>query len=95
MSKLKLVYYFNVSDLLEVKCEEHWVQVTSGFFRAFSGERRIKGEAYYGPVIYRDTNYLYEGPLNNTIVELEGWEDTSKLRKLRKNSKFSYSQDSV
>lgn len=94
MSK-NLVYYFNTAAHLEVENHSNgdWVQVTCLTFRSYAGNRRVNGEVYEGPILYRDTNMLYEGPLTGYIVSLEEGEDTSHLRKVRKNSRFAYSNE--
>ena len=95
MSKIKLVYYFNVASFLEVQNASNgdWVQVTCASFRSYAGNRRINGEEYLGPILYNGTNFLYEGPLNGKIVSLKEEEDISHLRKVRKNSRFAYSNE--
>ena len=93
MSK-NLVYYFNVAAFLEVENASNgdWVQVTCATFRSYAGNRRINGEEYLGPVLYSGTNFLYEGPLNGKIITIQD-EDTKQLKKLRKNSRFAYSNE--
>ena len=68
-----------------------WNQVTCASFRSYAGNRRINGERYDGPILYQDTNYLYEGPLNGQLVKLEDDCDVKSLKKVRKNSRFAYS----
>lgn len=94
MSKNKLVYHFNVGSLLEVQNSANgdWVQVTSGWFRSYAGNRRVNGETYVGPIFYEGTNYLYEGYLNGEIINIEGV-DPKNLKKVRKNSRFAYSNE--
>ena len=97
MSK-NLVYYFDTYKHLEVEMTEgkwkgEWNQVTCSTFRSYAGGRRINGELYEGPILYHGTNFLYEGPLNGKIVFLEKEEDVRNLRKVRKNSRFSYSNE--
>lgn len=93
MSK-NLVYHFDVGKLLEVQMDRgDWLQTTSRTFRSYAGNRRVAGETYVGPILYQDTNYLYEGSLNNQIIALEEWQDVSSLKKVRKNSKFAYSNE--
>jgi hypothetical protein len=93
-----LVYYFDLYKHLEVEMTEgkwkgEWNQVTCATFRSYAGGRRINGEPYEGPILYHDTNFLYEGPLTGKIVFLEEGEDIRNLRKVRKNSRFSYSNE--
>ena len=97
MSK-NLVYYFDTYKHLEVEMTEgkgkgEWNQVTCATFRSHAGGRRINGELYEGPILYHGTNYLYEGPLNGKIVQLEEGQDIKPLRKVRKNSRFSYTNE--
>lgn len=93
MSKNKLVYYFDAGKTLEVQMSTgDWAEVTSNHFRSYAGNRRISGETYEGPVFYEGTNYLYEGPLNGQIVNVED-ANQKELRKVRKNSKFAYSNE--
>lgn len=93
MSK-NLVYFFDVWKHLEVKMSNgEWNQVTCAGFRSYAGDRRINSEHYDGPILYKDTNFLYEGPLNGKLVQLKDGEDVSHLRKIRKNSRFAYSNE--
>ena len=94
MSK-NLVYYFNVADFLEVENASNgdWVQVTCFTFRSYAGNRRTNGEEYVGPILYSGTNLLYEGPLTGKIISLKEEEDINHLRKVRKNSRFAYSNE--
>ena len=62
-------------------------------FRSYAGDRRVNSEHYDGPIWYKDTNFLYEGPLNGKLIELKDGEDVSHLRKIRKNSRFAYSNE--
>lgn len=93
MSK-NLVHYFNVAAHLEVENAKtgDWVQVTCATFRAYAGNRRINGKEYLGPILYSGTNFLYEGPLNGKIIIVQE-EDTKQLKKVRKNSRFAYSNE--
>ena len=95
MSKIKLVYYFNVASFLEVQNASNgdWVQVTCNWFRSYAGNRRINGEIYEGPMLYEGTNFLYEGPLTGKLLNIEDVNDLKSLRKVRKNSKFAYSSE--
>jgi hypothetical protein len=45
-----------------------------------------------GPIFYEGTNYLYEGYLTGQIISIEGV-NTKELKKVRKNSKFAYSNE--
>ena len=94
MSK-NLVYFFDVYKHLEVKNESNgdWVQVTCATFRSYAGDRCVAGEPYDGPIFYHGTNYLYEGHLTGKIVSLEEGEDVRNLRKVKKNSRFAYSNE--
>jgi hypothetical protein len=94
MNKNKLVYYFDTAALLQVQnpTSGDWVEVTSSWFRSYAGNRRIKGEEYIGPIFYEGTNYLYEGPLKGKIISIEEI-DTTNLRKIKKTSKFAYSNE--
>ncbi len=97
MSK-NLVYYFDLYKHLEVEMTEgkwkgEWNQVTCSTFRSYAGGRRINGEPYEGPILYHNTNYLYEGPLDGKIAHLRDDQDIKQLRKVRKNSRFSWSSE--
>ena len=94
MSK-NLVYHFNTSAHLEVQNDSNgdWVRVTCLTFRSYAGNRRVNDQIYEGPIFYRDTNFLYEGPLTGFCAQLEEDEDTSNLRKVRKNSRLAYSNE--
>ena len=93
MSK-NLVYHFETYKHLEVELSNgEWNQVTCASFRSYAGNRRINGKRYDGPVLYQDTNYLYEGPLNGKLVQLEEGYDVKLLKKVRKNSRFAYSNE--
>jgi hypothetical protein len=94
MNKNKLVYHFDTSTVLQVQNVSNgdWVEVTSNWFRSFAGNRRIKGEEYIGPIFYEGTNYLYEGPLNGQIISIDEI-DTNNLKKVKKTSKFAYSNE--
>lgn len=94
MSKNKLAYHFNTGALLEAQILStgDWVQVTSNWFRSYAGNRRVNGETYIGPIFFEGTNYLYEGPLNGQIISIEG-ANTKELKKVRKTSKFAYSNE--
>ena len=75
MSKgaIKLVYYFNTVDHLEVQNASNgdWVQVTCNWFRSYAGNRRINGKTYEGPMLYEGTNFLYDGPLTGKLLNIE------------------------
>ena len=93
MSK-NLVYYFDLYKHLEVEMSTgEWNQVTCTTFRSYAGGRRVNGEPYDGPILYHNTNYLYEGPLNRKIVHLKDEQDVKTLRKVRKNSRFSWANE--
>ena len=93
MSK-NLVYYFDLYKHLEVEMSNgEWNQVTCTTFRSYAGGRRVNGEPYDGPILYHDTNYLYEGPLNGKIIHLKDEQDIKVLRKVRKNSRFSWANE--
>lgn len=94
MSK-NLVYYFDTAAHLEVENASNgdWVQVTCNWFRSYAGNRRINGEPYEGPILYEGTNYLYEGPINGKIINIDEIEDVNTLRKVRKNSRFAYANE--
>jgi len=88
----KLVYHFPTEANLEVQMSNgDWARVTCKTFRSFSGNRRINNETYEGPLLYFETNYLYEGPLTGMIVGLEG--SAEGLKKITKQTKFSYSNE--
>ena len=70
-----------------------WNQVTCTTFRSYAGGRRVNGEPYDGPILYHNTNYLYEGPLNGKIVHLKDEQDVKTLKKVRKNSRFSWANE--
>ena len=95
MSKNKLVYHFNTAAHLEVQNNStgDWVQSTCNWFRSYAGNRRINGETYEGPIFYEGTNFLYEGPLNGKIIHLDEGQDVKLLRKVRKNSWFSWANE--
>ena len=79
--------------MAEGKWKGEWNQVTCSTFRSYAGGRRINGEIYEGPILYHNTNYLYEGPLNGKIIQLEEGQDVKSLRKVRKNSRFSWANE--
>jgi hypothetical protein len=89
----KLVYHFPVEKGLEVQINGSgtWARVTCKTFRSFAGNRRINGETYNGPILYFETNYLYEGPLTGMIVALDG--SAEGLKKVTKRTRFSYSNE--
>ena len=90
----KLVYHFPTEKNLEVQMlEGGWARVTCKTFRSFAGNRRINNEIYEGPILYFETNYLYEGPLNGKIIHLKDEQDVKSLRKVRKNSRFSWANE--
>ena len=95
MSKNKLVYYFDTAANLEVENHNNgdWVQVTCNWFRSYAGNRRIGGEEYVGPIFYEGTNYLYEGPLNGKIINIDEIDDVKSLKKVRKTTKFSHANE--
>lgn len=94
MGKNKLVYHFNTASYLEVQMASGvWCQVTCDTFRSYAGNRRVNGEVYDGPVFYSGTNYLYEGHLNNKIINIEEITDYKSLKKIRKTTKFSHDNE--
>jgi len=95
MSKNKLVYYFDTAANLEVENHNNgdWVQVTCNWFRSYAGNRRIGGEEYVGPIFYEGTNYLYDGPLNGKIINIDEIDDVKSLKKVRKTTKFSHANE--
>jgi len=95
MSKIKLVYHFNTAAHLEVQNDSNgdWVQTTCNWFRSYAGNRRINGETYEGPIFYEGTNYLYEGNLTGKIIVNDDIIDPKLLRKVRKTTRFSYSNE--
>lgn len=95
MSKNKLVYHFNTANHLEVQNNStgDWVQSTCNWFRSYAGNRRINGETYEGPIFYEGTNFLYEGPLNGKIIDIDLIDDPKSLKKVRKTTRFSYSNE--
>ena len=70
-----------------------WCQVTCDTFRSYAGSRRVNGEIYNGPVFYSGTNYLYEGYLNNKVINIEEITDYKSLKKIRKTTKFSHDNE--
>ena len=44
-------------------------------------------------MLYEGTNFLYEGPLTGKLLNIEDVNDTKTLRKVRKNSRFAYSNE--
>ena len=95
MSKNKLVYHFNTAAHLEVQNNSNgdWVQSTCNWFRSYAGNRRINGETYEGPIFYEGTNFLYEGPLNGKIIDIDLIDDPKSLKKVRKTTRFSHSNE--
>jgi hypothetical protein len=88
----KLTYHFPTEKNLEVQMVNgEWARVTCKTFRSFAGNRRINNEMYEGPLLYFETNYLYEGPLTGMVVNLEG--SAEGLKKVTKRTKFSYSNE--
>lgn len=47
--------------LLEVKVGSSWVETPDDVFRAWTGERRINGDEYHGPVFAFGTEVPYGG----------------------------------
>jgi ribonuclease BN (tRNA processing enzyme) len=94
MSK-NLVYYFNVADFLEVENASNgdWVQVTCLHLDHTLGIDALVVKTYVGPILYSGTNLLYEGPLTGKLLNIEDVNDLKSLRKVRKNSKFAYSNE--
>lgn len=89
----KLVYFFPTEKNLEVFTPSGvWARVTCRTFRSWTGPRRIDKIKYEGPIFYENTNYLYEGPSTGLTVVLEG--SAEGLRKVRKNSKFAFANES-
>ena len=95
MSKNKLVYHFNTAAYLELQNHSNgdWLQTTCNWFRSYAGNRRISGETYEGPIFYEGTNYLYEGPLNGKIINIDEIDDVKSLKKVRKTTKFSHANE--
>ena len=88
----KLVYHFPIEANLEAQMlSGEWARVTCKTFRSFAGNRRVNNKIYEGPVLYFETNYLYEGPLTRIIVGLKG--SVEGLKKVTKRTKFSYSNE--
>jgi len=44
---------------IKVRPTSGWTKVTAYIFRSWSGERRLDGEIYEGPVYYVGTNEVY------------------------------------
>lgn len=58
--QLKLQYPFNDAGNLEVEFRPgQWARVTCNHFRSCTGNRRINGEPYNGPIYYEGTNTRY------------------------------------
>ena len=95
MSKNKLVYHFNTANHLEVQNHNNgdWVQTTCNWFRSYAGNRRINGKVYEGPIFYEGTNLLYEGNLTGKVILNEDIIDPKLLKKVRKTTRFSYSNE--
>lgn len=49
--------------VLQVKLSDSWVEVTDSIFRSWTGDRRINGEDFHGPVYnFKDeSNKVYTG----------------------------------
>ena len=45
------------------------------------------------PIFYRGTNYLYEGPLNGKVIEIDEIDDYKSLKKVRKTTQFSHANE--
>lgn len=97
MGKIKLVYFFPVHHFLEVEYndgeDKKWSKDTGISFRSYAGNRRINGVPYYGPIFYKGTNFLYEGPLNNKIAEISEEPRGKEYKVIRKNTKFAYDNE--
>tara|TARA_B100001094_G_C17695596_1_gene560146 strand:+ start:82 stop:417 length:336 start_codon:yes stop_codon:yes gene_type:complete len=88
----KLVYHFPTEKNLEIQMKSgEWARVTCKTFRSFAGNRRVNEEIYEGPILYFETNYLYEGELNGMVVGLNG--SAEGLKKVTKRTRFSYSNE--
>lgn len=50
---------YQPGDLLEIKVHRDWLKVTGWIFRSWTGDRRVNGVAYTGPVyvLHSDTEY--------------------------------------
>lgn len=94
MSKNRLVYHFNTAAYLELKTMNGvWCQCTCDTLRSYAGDRRVGNEEYNGPIFYRGTNYLYEGPLNGKVIEIDEINDYKSLKKVRKTTQFSHANE--
>lgn len=81
---LKMHYPFNDAALLEVEyAPGKWARVTGNHFRSYTGNRRINGDPYNGPIYYQGTNTRYKKKANDvirivSIEELNGRRSTKK-----------------
>jgi hypothetical protein len=82
--QLKLDYPFNDAGCLEVEFRPNtWARVTANHFRSATGNRRINGEPYHGPVYYEGTNNKYLKKKNESF-RLVGIEElNAKKRKIK------------
>lgn len=92
---LKLINPFNDAGCLEVEFKPNtWVRVTSNQFRSSTGNRRINGEAYNGPIYYTGTNFVYRKKKNEPyrIVGIEELNKKNKTKSLPEVVRF-YDRD--
>lgn len=82
--QLRISNPFNDAAMLEVEfAPNKWARVTSNHFRSYTGNRRINGEHYKGPIYYQGTNTRYKTKPNDvirivSIEELNGKKATKK-----------------
>jgi hypothetical protein len=83
--KIKLQYPFNDAACLEVEFKPgKWARVTCNHFRSSTGNRRINGELYNGPVYYEGTNHRYLKKKGEPFRLVSVAELNHKLRKPKK-----------
>ncbi len=88
---LKLTYPYNTSANLEVEYQPNkWARVTPLAFRSFTGNRRIDGNSYDGPLYYEGTNTLYETQKQEAIRVI-GIEELNEKKRIEQRRKYQRS----
>ena len=92
---LKLDYPFNTSANLEVEYKPNaWARVTPLAFRSFTGNRRIDGNSYDGPLYYEGTNTFYETQKDEAIrvIGIEELNEKKRVEQRRKYQRAYYNK---
>lgn len=59
--------------LFEIKCRDQWLKVRYDIFRSWTGERKIDGAPYHGPVV--ELGESVEGAIGpKEVAQLIEWE---------------------